>query len=119
MEGRIMKYKDMVECMDKNCRTVVISKHVDGLRCVRCGSPTRPMPFKPIEKQTGHGKTKEVLEGIKEVTDAANECVEALEKFMGKFTNKTDSLLIEVPVVLNGKTIAQKVSGITEIKERF
>lgn len=47
----MMKFKDMVECIDKNCRTVVISKHVDGLKCVRCGGPTRPMPFTPLEKQ--------------------------------------------------------------------
>lgn len=47
----MMKFKDMVECMDNNCRTVVISKYVDGLKCVRCGGPTRPMPFAPLEKQ--------------------------------------------------------------------
>ncbi len=46
----MMKFKDMVECMDKNCRTVV-AKHVDGLNCVRCGGPTRPMKFAPLEKQ--------------------------------------------------------------------
>ncbi|MCU4715476.1 hypothetical protein OCE25_24550 [Bacillus cereus] len=66
--------------------------------------------------------TTEALEEIKEVTEAANECAEALEKLekvMGRFTNKTNSFLIEVPIVLNGKTIAQKVSEITEIKERF
>ncbi|PEY75259.1 hypothetical protein [Bacillus cereus] len=66
--------------------------------------------------------TSEALKQMKEVTEAANECVKALEKLdkvMGRFTNKTDSLFIEVPVVLNGKTIAQKVSDFTEIKERF
>lgn len=47
----MMKFKDMVECMDKNCRTVVVDKHVDGLNCVRCGGPTRPMKFAPLEKQ--------------------------------------------------------------------
>ncbi|HDX9612832.1 TPA: hypothetical protein ROY01_003934 [Bacillus toyonensis] len=46
-----MKFKDMVECMDKNCRTVVVAKHTDGLRCVRCGGRTTPMPFAPLEKQ--------------------------------------------------------------------
>ncbi|HDR4874169.1 TPA: hypothetical protein QCR24_005076 [Bacillus cereus] len=112
-----MKYKDMVECMDENCRTVVISKHVDGLSCVRCGGPTRPMPFKPIEKQTGHGKTKEVLEGIKEVTEAVNECVAALEKLeqvMGKF-NKNDGVLeFNVPLILNGRAIAEATKRIQQ-----
>ncbi|AFL46445.1 hypothetical protein BTCS33_gp54 [Bacillus phage BtCS33] len=66
--------------------------------------------------------TTEAMEGIKEVTEAANECAEALEKLekvMGRLTNKKDSLFIEVPVILNGKAIAKKVSEFTEIKERF
>ncbi|CDN39323.1 hypothetical protein [Bacillus thuringiensis] len=66
--------------------------------------------------------TTEALEGIKEVTEAANECAEALEKLekvMGRLTNKKDSLFIEVPVVLNGKAIAKKVSEFTETRERF
>ncbi|EEK59175.1 hypothetical protein [Bacillus cereus] len=66
--------------------------------------------------------TTEALKQMKEVTEAANECVaafEKLERVIGRFTNKTNSLLIEVPVVLNGKTIAQKVGEITEIKGRF
>ncbi|OUB90385.1 hypothetical protein BK784_25245 [Bacillus thuringiensis serovar medellin] len=66
--------------------------------------------------------TTDALEGIKEVTEAANECAEALEKLekvMGRLTNKKDSLFIEVPVILNGKAIAKKVSEFTEIKERF
>ncbi|MED3469921.1 hypothetical protein ACT7C1_06570 [Bacillus paranthracis] len=45
-----MKFKDMVECMDKNCRTVVVAKHIDGLKCARCGGPTIPMKFAPLEK---------------------------------------------------------------------
>ncbi|MED1641235.1 hypothetical protein P4V01_30685 [Bacillus thuringiensis] len=64
----------------------------------------------------------EALEGIKEVTEAANECTEALEKLekvMGRFTNKKDSLFIEVPVVLNGKAIAKKASEFTETTKRF
>ncbi|WP_283746334.1 hypothetical protein [Bacillus cereus] len=66
--------------------------------------------------------TKEVKENVKELTAVVNECMEAFEKLesvMGRFTNEKNPLFIEVPVVLNGKTIAQKVSGFTEIKERF
>ncbi|MGX5627270.1 hypothetical protein [Bacillus cereus] len=61
--------------------------------------------------------TTEALEGIKEVTEAANECAEALgklEKVMGKFTNKNDVIKIDVPVLINGRKIAE---GITRIKE--
>lgn len=46
-----MKFKTMIECMDENCRTVILTKHTDGLCCVRCGGPTRPMEFAPLEKQ--------------------------------------------------------------------
>ncbi|ANT40142.1 hypothetical protein ACS47_28820 [Bacillus cereus] len=66
--------------------------------------------------------TKEAKENVKELTAAVNECVEAFEKLgsvMGRFTNEINPLFIEVPVVLNGKTIAQKVSELIEIKERF
>nr|WP_255256433.1 hypothetical protein [Bacillus thuringiensis] len=128
-----MKFETMLECMNENCRTVILVKNTEGLRCVRCGGRTNPMPFIPMKQQNEHDKSKELtiqvnadttgaLKGIKEVTEAANECVaafEKLEKVIGRFTNKNDSLFIEVPVVLNGKTIAQKVSEFTEIKERF
>ncbi|PGS60603.1 hypothetical protein COC69_33275 [Bacillus cereus] len=66
--------------------------------------------------------TTEALEELKEVTEAANVCAEALEKLekvMGRLINKQDSLLIEVPITLNGKTIAKKVSDFTDIKERI
>ncbi|MGN4613864.1 hypothetical protein ACTFOZ_15640 [Bacillus cereus group sp. MYBK71-2] len=66
--------------------------------------------------------TTEALKQMKEVTEVANKCVAALkklEKVMDRFKNKTNPLLVEVPVVLNSKTIAQKVSEFTEIKERF
>ncbi|MDO6631778.1 hypothetical protein [Bacillus thuringiensis] len=49
--------------------------------------------------------TKEALEGIKEVTEAANECVEALEKLekvMGKFNKKGDSIEIKVGDTVKG-----------------
>ncbi|ARW58434.1 hypothetical protein [Bacillus phage Tavor_SA] len=39
--------------------------------------------------------TTEALEGIKEVTQAANECVDALDKLdkvLDKFTNRTDAV---------------------------
>ncbi|MED3377877.1 hypothetical protein P4446_01605 [Bacillus tropicus] len=120
-----MKYKDMVECMDKECRTIVVAKHVDGLSCCRCGGPTRPMPFMPMKKQDGQCKTKELtiqvnvdnkeaLKGIKEVTDAVNECVAALEKLetvMNRFNGNSEmnGITVEVPIVLNGNTIASDV----------
>ncbi|PFQ42786.1 hypothetical protein COK05_24365 [Bacillus cereus] len=46
-----MKFKEMLECMDKNCGTVVVTKHLDGLKCVRCGGPTMPKKFAPLEKK--------------------------------------------------------------------
>ncbi|PGB45851.1 hypothetical protein [Bacillus anthracis] len=66
--------------------------------------------------------TTEALEGIKEVTDAANECVEALEKLekvMGKFTNKNDVIKIDVPVLINGRKIAEGITRITETEREI
>lgn len=118
-----MKFKDMVECMDKECRTIVVAKHVDGLSCCRCGGPTRPMPFMPMKKQDRHCKTKELtiqvtadtteaLERIKEITDAANECADALdklEKVMDKFTNRSDT----VELYCEGKLLSKSTVNLT------
>ncbi|PEZ20321.1 hypothetical protein [Bacillus cereus] len=61
--------------------------------------------------------TTEALKQMKEVTEAANECVDALEKLekvMGKFTGKSelDGITVKVPTVLDGKTISEAVSRI-------
>ncbi|MCI4222759.1 hypothetical protein MRP15_22265, partial [Dickeya dianthicola] len=59
---------------------------------------------------------------MKEVTEAANECVAALER-LEKLTNKFSGLarggivsagMMSVPVTLNGGTIAESVSKIQE-----
>lgn len=112
-----MKFKNMVECMDKECRTIVVAKHVDGLSCCRCGGPTRPMPFMPMKKQDRHCKTKgltiqvtvdttEALEGIKEITDAANECADALEK-LEEVMNKSKGQSETAEVSFDIKSITQ------------
>ncbi|PES71884.1 hypothetical protein ES895_28345 [Bacillus sp. 007/AIA-02/001] len=70
-----------------------------------------------MHKQKSNFETNEALERIKEVTEAANECVEVfekLEKVMGKFTGKSelDGITVKVPTVLDGKTISEAVSRI-------
>ncbi|UYX52388.1 hypothetical protein M3Y14_28985 [Bacillus thuringiensis] len=65
-------------------------------------------------------ETTEALKEIKEVTEAANECVAALEKLekvMGRFTNKNDSIEIEVPVLLNGRKIAETITNVKQSGE--
>ncbi|MED3069871.1 hypothetical protein P4310_31285, partial [Bacillus thuringiensis] len=54
------------------------------------------------------------LEGIKEVTEAANECTDALEKLekvMSRFKGKSalKDITVECPIVLNGKTMASEI----------
>ncbi|EJP84658.1 hypothetical protein IC1_05186 [Bacillus cereus VD022] len=54
--------------------------------------------------------TTDALIQIKEVTEAANECVEALEKLekvMGKFNKKVDSIECNVPLTLDSRAIAE------------
>ncbi|EEL73425.1 hypothetical protein ABR769_25530 [Bacillus cereus] len=61
--------------------------------------------------------TTEALKQMKEVTEAANECVAALER-LERLTNKFSGLarggMVSVPVTLNGNTIAESVSKIQE-----
>lgn len=55
----------------------------------------------------------EALEGIKEVTESANECAEALEKLekvMGRFTSKGELKDIKVSIVLDRKVIAESIA---------
>ncbi|WP_257153241.1 hypothetical protein [Bacillus toyonensis] len=54
--------------------------------------------------------TKEANENIKELTAAANECVEVfekLEKVMDKFSKKGDSIKMNAPLTLDGRAIAE------------
>lgn len=128
-----MKYKMQLECRDNKCRTVMFGHFLEGMNCVKCGGPTIEKPYNPVEKQVNQNKNSELtiqvsvdttkaLEGIKEVTDAANECVEALEKLekvMGKFTSKNDVINIDVPVLINGRKIAEGITRITETEREI
>ncbi|EEM89517.1 hypothetical protein BK749_16570 [Bacillus thuringiensis serovar vazensis] len=59
--------------------------------------------------------TKEANQNIKELTAAVNECAEAFEKLeqvTDRFTNKSYSIEIEVPILLNGKQIAEAITNV-------
>lgn len=56
--------------------------------------------------------TTEALEGIKEVTEAANECASALEdldKVMGRFTNKNEQEDIKFVMTLGEKVLVKSM----------
>ncbi|WP_255264205.1 hypothetical protein [Bacillus thuringiensis] len=109
--------------MDKQCKTVIVGNNLDGVSCANCGGPTWIKTLDSTEKQVKKDKiqgltielnvdTTEALKQMKEVTQAANECVDALEKLekaMGRFTGKNG--LIESGVInveLDGGTIANQ-----------
>ncbi|PKS14800.1 hypothetical protein CX118_22615 [Bacillus sp. BI3] len=61
--------------------------------------------------------TSEALKQMKEVTEAANECVTALEKLekvMGKFNKDDDVIKFNVPLILNGRAIAEATKRIQQ-----
>ncbi|HDR7703095.1 TPA: hypothetical protein QCX91_000651 [Bacillus thuringiensis] len=105
-----MKFKDMVECMDKNCRTVVVAKHIDGLNCVRCGGPTMPMQFAPLEKQEKklgtieqtiiNNKKKEIYKELVQlahlIKDKRHEINLMVGNFLPEKNNMVDEFLIDV-----------------------
>lgn len=47
-----MKYKKQCECMDKNCKTVILGSEcrLDGINCPRCGGSVIVKPFEPKKK---------------------------------------------------------------------
>ncbi|MDA1789234.1 hypothetical protein [Bacillus cereus group sp. BY5-1LC] len=60
--------------------------------------------------------TTEALKQMKEVTEAANECVtafEKLEKVMSRFTNKGELKDIKVSIVLDKKVFTESIVGHT------
>ncbi|KAB2500659.1 hypothetical protein F8158_08415 [Bacillus cereus] len=84
-----------------------------------------------MKQHTEHDKSKELtirvnadttgaLKGIKEVTEAANECVAALEKLektMGRFTNKNDSIeKIEVPIFYKRERIDEAIARVAQFE---
>ncbi|ANN35577.1 hypothetical protein BK704_13695 [[Bacillus thuringiensis] serovar konkukian] len=118
-----MGNKMQLECMDIECRTVMFGHFLDGMKCVNCGGPTRERPYKPVIKQIDQNKnreltikvnvdTAEALKQMKEVTEAANEYVAALEKLesvMGRFTNKGELKDMKVSIVLDRKVLAKSI----------
>ncbi|PTC12251.1 hypothetical protein [Bacillus wiedmannii] len=98
-----MKFKDMVECLDKNCRTVVVAKHVDGLICVRCGGPTRPMKFAPLEKQEEklgtieqtiiNNKKKEIYKELEQLAHLIRDKTHDIKLMAGMFRCEGNSIV--------------------------
>ncbi|MDO8159614.1 hypothetical protein FKQ51_20100 [Bacillus toyonensis] len=90
---------------------------LDGMSCVRCGGPATLKPYNPVKERTDQSENKgltiqvnadtsKALKQMKEITEAANECVVALEKLdkvMDKFTNQNET----VEIYCDSKVIAQ------------
>lgn len=99
-----MKFKTMIECMDGNCRTVILTKHTDGLCCVRCGGPTRPMKFAPLEKQ------EEKLGTIEQtiINNKKKEIYKELEQLSHLIRDKTHDIKLMAGMFLcDGKSMVE------------
>ncbi|TKH26116.1 hypothetical protein [Bacillus cereus] len=100
-----MKFKDMVECMDGNCRTVILAKYTDGLRCVRCGGVTRPMPFAPLEKQERklslieqtiiNNKKKEIYKELEQLAHLIRDKQHEINLMVGNFRLEKNDVVAE------------------------
>ncbi|PGS79311.1 hypothetical protein COC69_12640 [Bacillus cereus] len=110
-----MRFKEMLECMDKNCRTVVVTKHIDGLKCVRCGGPTMPMKFAPLEKKEEklgtieqtiiNNKKKEIYKELKQLAHVIKEKRHEINLMLGNFSLEENDVVDEflIDVVMNNK----------------
>lgn len=105
-----MKFKDMVECMNENCRTVILAKNTDGLRCARCGGPTMPMEFAPLEKKEEklgtieqtiiNNKKKGIYKELKQLAHLIKDKRHEINLMLGNFSleknDVVDGFLIDV-----------------------
>ncbi|WP_144489615.1 hypothetical protein [Bacillus thuringiensis] len=108
-----MKFKTMIECMDENCRTVILTKHTDGLRCVRCGGPTMPMKFAPLEKTEEklgtieqtiiNNKKKEVYKELQQLALLIKDKRHEINLMLGNFSLEENDVVDEflINVVTN------------------
>ncbi|WP_257205505.1 hypothetical protein [Bacillus cereus] len=111
----MVRFKEMLECMDKNCRTVVVTKHIDGLKCVRCGGPTMPMKFAPLEKKEEklgtieqtiiNNKKKEIYKELKQLAHVIKEKRHEINLMLGNFSLEENDVVDEflIDVVMNNK----------------
>lgn len=100
-----MKFKTMIECMDENCRTVILTKHTDGLSCVRCGGPTRPVKFAPLEKQEEklgtieqtiiNNKKEEIYKKLKELAHLIKDKRHEIDLMIGNFRLEKNDMVDE------------------------
>ncbi|MBJ8109550.1 hypothetical protein JDS99_07800 [Bacillus cereus group sp. N6] len=54
-----MRFKMKAECMNEQCKTVIVGNNLDGLSCANCGGPTWTKPFDSTEKQAKRIKSKD------------------------------------------------------------
>ncbi|AFQ14918.1 hypothetical protein P9Y62_18705 [Bacillus thuringiensis] len=110
-----MKFKTMIECMDENCRTVILTKHTDGLRCVRCGGPTMPMKFAPLEKTEEklgtieqtiiNNKKKEVYKELQQLAFLIKDKQHEINLMLGNFSLEENDVVDEflINIVTNNE----------------
>ncbi|WP_428909481.1 hypothetical protein [Niallia sp. Krafla_26] len=112
-----MKYNNHCECMDENCRTVIVGPdtRLDGISCPRCGGPVFVKPLQDNKKKVSDRALyvrKEILwKNKKHCFDLTPEQIETVLS-IGDEYNKKHSYVNDLKCTINidSKELARLVS---------
>ncbi|WP_150284150.1 hypothetical protein [Rummeliibacillus sp. TYF-LIM-RU47] len=93
-----MRYKHQCECMDTNCRTIILGPEssVDGIRCPRCGGPVFTKPFKPVSNRAWFVRSKIKELQVGHCFDLTPEQVETVLSLGDEYLKESEELHAEL-----------------------
>lgn len=112
-----MIFKYQCECMDDNCRTVIIGtdNRLDGIRCPRCGGPVNVNPFENKKHNASDRalfvRDKILERNLKHCKNITPEQMDTVLSIGDEYQdNKSDVEDIKCTVTIDGKEIARLVA---------